>query len=331
MKISIAALLVFILSSCHTESQRTLENILNSSFRVYQISGHQGPKINLAQDSLAQFLIALHSHIPLSEIEKALKWNDETTEKNINLLLKNKLLTPKENDYQPNLGILTIRRGNLLKEASRNIAGEIADSIVNRLPQLKKLHAETDISRQHDFRELSFFYLSNVLLDNYQIRRVEKEFLKKDRPLRNGSHYYLAIVEKTPDQTTEPFGIYGNQGLFWNDSTGICVYGNTRTESNIGWRNYRDKEIFAFDQHDMPLITQKMPEVFFPCLLHILNRNKAYFETTYHRLHFDSEISFEEFFIWWYHFIYTETTNTLVSRKIIVKPEKGLFYYQVNF
>jgi len=46
-----------------------------------------------------------------------------------------------------------------------------------------------------------------------QIGNVEKEFLRKERPLRNGKRYYLAILEKDTTKNTEPFGIYGNQGL----------------------------------------------------------------------------------------------------------------------
>lgn len=330
MKYLITVLAVTILASLSVKSNRPVENILDSSFRVYQISGYQGPKINIKKDSLAQFLTALHYSIPLSEIENELKWSPETTKKNIDTLIKNKLLTKKGDYYQPTLGILTLERGNLLEKKARKVAYEIADSICNWLPEIKKIHNETNISEQHDFRELSLFYLSNVVLDNFQIQRVEKEFLNQKRPLRNGSRYYLAIVEDDPANTTEPFGIYGNRGLLWNDSIGICVYGNKRIKSNVGWDNYKDKNIHVFDENDTQLITKNMPDIFFPCLLDILNKNKPYFEATYHELNFDKEVSFEEFFIFWYHFIYTETTDILIAKNIVQKSQNEMFYYQVR-
>lgn len=329
----ITVLTVMILASCSANNNRTVDDILNSSFRVYQISGYQGPNIDIKKDSLAQFLTALHYTIPLSEIENALEWSPETTERNIDALIENKLLTKKGDDLQPALGIITLERGKLLEEKAQNVANEIADSLHNWLPEIKAIHNETNISKKHDFRELSLFYLSNVILDNFQIQRVEEEFLNQQRPLRNGSRYYLAIVEDDLAGNTEPYGIYGNRGLFWSDSIGISVYGNRRTETNVDWDNYEDKNIHVFDEHDTQLITQKMPDLFFPTLLDILNRNRPGFEATYHELNFDEEVSFEEFFIFWYHWIYTETTDVLIERDIIQEPQNDMFYYQiaVNF
>jgi hypothetical protein len=73
-----------------------------------------------------------------------------------------------------------------------------------------------------------------------------------------------------------------------------------------------------------------MHDLFFPTLLDILNRNRSFFfEATYQELKFDEEISFEEFFIFWYHWIYTEVTDVLIERDIIQKPQNGMFYYRV--
>lgn len=329
MKTLITALSVLIFASCFTNNNRTVDDILDSTFRVYQISGYQGPNIDIKKDSLTEFLTALHYDIPLSEIERELEWSPETTERHINDLIENKLLIKQGDDIQPNLGIITLERGNLLKEKAENVSNEIADSISAWLPEIKKIHNESHISQNHEFRELSLFYLSNVILDNFQIERVEEEFLNQRRPLRNGSRYYLAIVEDDLANKTEPYGIYGNRGLHWNDSTGIAVYGNQRTDSNVGWDNYEDKNIHVFDEHDTQLITQKMPDLFFPTLLGILNRNRPGFEATFQELNFDKEVSFEEFFIFWYHWIYTEVTDVLIARDIIQEPQNEMFYYQV--
>jgi len=326
-------LAIIILASCSANNSRTVDDILNSPFRVYQISGFEGPKIDINKDSLAQFLVALHYNIPLSDIENELNWNPETTESHIDALIENRLLKREGGDLLPALGVFTLERGKLMELKARNVANEIADSIYNRLPEIKAIHDESHISQRHDFRELSLFYLSNVVLDNFQIRQVEEEFLNQERPLRNGSRYYLGIVEDDLAADTEPYGMYGNRGLHWSDTTGISVYGNRRTASNPGWDNYEDKQIHVFDEHDTELITQTMPDLFFPTLLDILDRNRPDFEATYHELNFDEEISFEEFFIFWYHWIYTEATDVLIERDIIQKPQNEMFYYQiaVNF
>lgn len=333
MKYLIVVMAVVCIVSCSSERGRTLDDIFNSTFRVYQISGYDGPKIDIRKDSLTQFLVALHYDIPMPEIESSLAWSAETTKENIEILIKNKLLTKKGTYYQPAMGIITSERGNAMEEKAQQVAHEIADSIISRLPEIKRIHDESHISKRHDFRDLSLFYLSNVILDNFQIQQVEEKFLNQERPLRNGSRYYLAIVEDDKVRETEPYGIYGNRGLLWNDSIGISVFGNKRLKSNVGWDNYQDKNIHVFDAHDTELISSTMPEAFLPTLLDVLNRNKPHFEDIYRELNFENEITFEEFFIFWYHWIYTETTDILVEKDIIWLPQNEMFYYQraVNF
>ncbi|NBC26132.1 MAG: hypothetical protein GVY08_04675, partial [Bacteroidetes bacterium] len=64
MKTFITVLALLIFASCSSNNNsRTMDDILDSTFRVYQISGFDGPNIDIRQDSLAQFLVALHYDI----------------------------------------------------------------------------------------------------------------------------------------------------------------------------------------------------------------------------------------------------------------------------
>ena len=36
--------------------------------------------------------------------------------------------------------------------------------------------------------------------------------------------------------------------------------------------------------------------------------------------------SFEEFFIWWYHFIYTKVTDILAENRVLTIPKEGNIY-----
>ena len=151
LKAFIIVLSVVIVRNYSTNNHRTVDDILDSSFRVYQISGYEGPKIDIKKNSLAEFLTALHYKIPLSKIQNALKWNPETTERNIHALIRNKLLTKKGDYYYPTLGIITLDRGKLLEEKAQKVANQIADSIHHRLPEIKGIHDQTNILQQHDF------------------------------------------------------------------------------------------------------------------------------------------------------------------------------------
>jgi len=324
-------LLILIFSSCTETNKRTLKDITHSIFEIKQISkGNNNPDIDISKDSLDLLLIALHYKIPINEIERYLSWDNSTTKKNTDRLIKNGLLKENNGVYIPIFGVFTIEEGNDLIKKSKKIASEIADSIKIIIPKIKDIHSQMDISENYKFYDLSFFYLSDILLDMGQIGNVEKEFLRKERPLRNGKRYYLAILEKDTTKNTEPFGIYGNQGLKNDDTIYIGVYGNTRTKSNIGWNDYENKNIHYFNKKDFDIFYNQMPKVFLPTLIDILEKNKSYFKNVYTELGYDKEITFNEFFIWWYHFIYSETTNKLVEDKIIKKPKNGLFYYKIE-
>jgi hypothetical protein len=331
MKLLKMLLLLLILGSCTVDNKRALKNIINSTFEIKQISkGSNNPDIEISKDSLDLLLIALHCKIPIQEIAKYFNWDNSITEKNTDLLVKNGLLKRKNNVFIPAMGIFTLETGNILIEKSQKIANEIADSIKIIIPKIKNIHAQMDISKKYSFNDLSFFYLSDILLDMGQIGNVEKEFLKKERPLRNGKRYYLAILEKDTTKNTEPFGIYGNQGLENNDTIYIGVYGNTRTKSNIGWDDYENKNIHYFNKKDFDIFYNQMPNVFLPALIDILEKNKPDFINIYTELGYNKEITFNEFFIWWYHFIYSETTNKLMKDGIIKEPKNGLFYYKIE-
>lgn len=331
MKLLKLILLLLIIGSCSTNRKITLKNITDSTFEIKQISkGNNSPNIDISKDSLDLFLIALHYKIPIKEIMHTFNWNNSTAKKHTQQLMKNELLKLNNNFYTPTIGIFPLEKGNILIEKSQKIANKIADSIKVIIPKIKEIHSQMEISKEYSFYDLSLFYISDILLDMGQIGNVEKEFLQKERPLRNGKRYYQAILEKDTTKIIEPFGIYGNQGLINNDTTYIGVYGNTRTKSNIGWNDYINKEIHYFNKKDFDTLYNKMPKVFLPTLIDILEKNKPYFERIYAELGYEKEITFNEFFIWWYHFIYSETTNKLIKDNIIKKPRNGLFYYKIQ-
>jgi len=312
-------------------NERTLKNITTSSFETKQISkGNNNPDIDISKDSLDLLLTALHYKIPVNKIEKSFNWDNSITKNHTDLLIKNGLLRENNNVFIPTMCVFPLETGNILIKKSEKVSIEIADSIKIIIPKIKKIHSKMDISKTYSFYDLSFFYISDILLDMGQIGNVENDFLKKERPLRNGKRFYLAVLEKDTTKKTEPFGIYGNQGLENNDTIYIGVYGNTRTKSNVGWQDYENKNIHYFTKKDLDIFYNQMPKIFLPALIDILEKNKPYFEDIYKELGYDKEISFNEFFIWWYHIIYSETTRRLIKDKIIKEPKNGLFYYKIE-
>jgi hypothetical protein len=69
--------------------------------------------------------------------------------------------------------------------------------------------------------------------------------------------------------------------------------------------------------------------IFTPRLIASLREHRAEIEEQYRRSRYRDEITFQEFFMWWYHFFYTAVTNELVARGLIQIPPGGTFTYLV--
>ncbi|MEN2399929.1 hypothetical protein GKZ90_0009085 [Flavobacterium sp. MC2016-06] len=285
--------------------------------------GDNFPEFNIEKDNRDRLLFALHNNFTIKDFQNSTQFDDDKILKMIYLLESKNWLSKINSKYKPTIFIADAKDGKLLYKYASPISKEITKSIFKNLANIKADFQKTEISKTTSFESYSFLILSNVLLDSWQINNVEKGFLKKDdRPFRHGKNYYAAIFENT-NSKIESFGIYGNQSHEIENNKSMCVYGNNRNEFEAETsRNFiskPDNEIFA-----------KIAESYLPELLKILEKNRKYSYKIYSKLGYSEEITFEEFFIWWYHFIYTQSTNEMNSKGILKIPENGNFDYILN-
>jgi len=285
-------------------------------------SGDNFPDYTYDSDSLRLLLIALHLKMPSEEFCEKYNWKTETYHEYVSYFKNKNFLSEKDNTVYPNIMIITDREGQDMFSASEPIANQIADSIIAHLDIIKSTYYKSDIAFRISFDSISFFLLSNVLLDNWQINNVEKEFLKKERPLRHGKNYYISLSQNIrPEQ--EPFGIFGNDAN--ND---VNMYGNNRYNFRNEWEKIEARNYVILFKKSDNLVFQKLASDFKPVLIKVLNENRSYLETQYSTTVYSGEISFEEYFIWLYHFIYTRATNILAQKKYLKIPEGGNFFYE---
>lgn len=297
-----------------------MDSIFQMHLEQHMISrGDNMPDFNTEEDSVAFLLFALHQNLPVSAFMEKTGFSKEKTAHIIQFLEEKNWLHQVNGLYKPTIFIASKRDGENLYEYAQPISKAIAEEIKQELPEVKKQFLQTDIAKKQSFDVWSFFILSNVLLDNWQINSVEKEFLKQNkRPLRHEKRYYYQISEQTGDR--ESFGIYGNQ---YNSQTGKGVYGNNR--KNL----IEDQEQHLITNSDSEIF-DKMAQHFLKRLLQVLNENKKQAENVYEKLGYSEEISFEEFYIWWYHFIYSQVTDTLGEENLLTIPENGNFIYELK-
>jgi len=62
-------------------------------------------------------------------------------------------------------------------------------------------------------------------------------------------------------------------------------------------------------------------------LIEILNTNKCYLVNEFNNSRYKEETSFEEFFVWYYHILYSHVTELLIESNVIDKPTGGVFQY----
>lgn len=334
MRYSIFLLLIALIS-CKQEiktNKLNLDEIFNSRFEHSMISsGANFPDFNSRKDSMDLFLVALHNQIDIKDFQNKVGWTDIITENKIDFLKSKNWLQNKDR-LTPSIFIASNAEGLKLIELANPISNEIAKSIEEEIPDMEEFYATTDLSRRRDFSTMSFLILSNVLLDNWQINRVEKDFLQKDeRPERHGKYYYYSIIQN-PNYPKEKFGIYGNKFSKLNDSSFFNVYGNNRItffkkiKADSVFRDSLLQKAPIVSSND-DIIFEQMADAYHPKLLEILRNNRKYMNKVYHDTGYDDEISFEEFFIWWYHLIYTDATNILSLNGKIEIPKDGNFPY----
>jgi hypothetical protein len=251
-----------------------------------------------------------------------------------------KLIKAARADYGLLLLIISLAEGHRMQRQLAPLAVAATRLIKDKLPLLQQRYQRISAFRNHPFTESSFLILSNVLLDNWQIGAVEINFLSKERPLRHGKQYYAALLQKHANSPVEALGIYGNN-VTGRPGYGVCRYGNVRYTPEAlhqtqvveqAYQHYKTsaaREPFAY-----PILTPadqaalaELAGLLQPDLLALLNQNRAKLEEEYRTSPYGQEVSFEEYFMWWYHVFYTAVMDKLLFEKVLILPPSRLAFY----
>ena len=207
--------------------------IASRRYDVYQVSsGSNRPALNLNVDRGATLMVMLREGLPVTTIAEALGWTDTKTRERVQALLDVGFIARDGDRYRPRVAVLTAdvvaRYMPLRDEAVTAAARLIADS----LSFIRRQYGRIPGFRHVRFEDASLLVLSDVLLDNWQLRTVERDFVGAARPTRAGGQYYLFVEEHTPWVVGEPFDLYGNTGSGVGNIN-IGLYGKGRGRDDI--------------------------------------------------------------------------------------------------
>lgn len=323
--------------ACNTGNDRSkvlLDDIFTNTYEHSIISkGDNLPDFDRRKDSLDLFLVSLNENVDVKDFQKRMGWSDQVIRDKIDFLINKGWLVDDENGLRPSVFIASDLQGKELIRLGQDLARKIAFSIEKEIPSIRTKFASAGLPESHTYESMSFLILSNVLLDNWQIMEMEATYLKKEnRPERHGKFYYASIMENV-NTDFEAFGIYGNQYGKVNDSTFLSIYGNNRDVVNERLRSdkvYRDSilgaAIITSPEHSM--LFEELAADYRPKLIKILEEETEFSHQVYEQTGYAEKIAFEEFFIWWYHFIYSEATNMLAEKNLLTIPVDGNYYYR---
>ncbi len=351
-------------------------------FETKMISaGNNYPSLNIKANRLTEICVALHRRKAAASIEGDLGISSAELRGRVDSLATAGLVkrTPS-GQFLPNFMVTTLEDAKWMAPSEKMVEAT-GRLIADRLPDIRARAESIPAIRRAGFSRNAFLILSNVLLDNWQIENVEREFLKAERPLRDGRRYYYAIFEKPASQRSEAFGIYGNAGgTLANVQLGI--YGNRRYDGSTLLSVPKEefarlfefpvqadvqveaaallKQLVAFARtgEDHLSAPQKaglgklglfengelrvtvfsraeanelgeVAALVTSDLLGLLERHRAGLESTHERSPYKEEVTFNEFFIWWYHFFYSAATNWLARKGLLEVPRSGNATYLV--
>lgn len=342
-------------------------------------SGNNYPSLKIT-NRLTDICVALHRRKVLALIERDLGIPSAELRDSVDSLVTAGLVKgSRSGQFLPTFMVITLEDAKWMvpPEDMVEAAGRL---IADKLPDIRARAESIPAIRRAGFAQNAFLILSDVLLDNWQIDNVEREFLKAERPLRNGSRYYYAIFEKPAGQRSEAFGIYGNGGGTLGNVR-LGVYGNQRYD---GSTLLLTKEEFArlFElapEEDVKTEAGALLEhmvayartgedhlsarqraglgklgllekgelrvtlfsgaeegelgdvaaLFTPALLGLLKRRRPAVESAHEHSRYGEEVTFNEFFMWWYHFYYSATTNWLAHNGLLEIPRSGNATYLI--
>ena len=327
------SLLIF---SCKQSNKtEAFPQLSNWEFKMVS-RGNNRPGFDTKKDSIHFIPILLHNGHKASTIIEHFGWSEEDFNEKIEILSTNGFLNKSVDGFVPKVMVISEQEAKKIREDLSPIINQIVKTIVDLKTDISEKTESVSCFKPFTMDELSLLVFSNVLLDNGQLNNIEREYLRTERPERKKSRYYASYQEKE-NPSMEALGIYGNHVQPYNGFM-LCRYGNQRYTPEVlemnaqiqnAYKTLKEGEVF-----DYPIVTaecqleiQALADYYKPYLLDVLNNYDWLLRKMYRDSAYSNEVSYEEYFMWVYHILYSEVTDVLVVSGDIVLPQEKVSFY----
>ena len=293
IKISVCFLLLF--SAVHSQEITT---ILKSEYEASMISsGKNYPTVSLGKNNLDDISVLLHHRVPVEDIKKHYNWSDSIFQTKLEMLLKAERTSRNNMNYYFSF---QEKRNNDKREAfniygnTSRMYGSILSIFIGKAMNFGIYGNERD---GENFNTLTKKQLQEWfgMKETEDIKSFKKGLLRELIKLSNNPDYKISDIYKSGFSKID------------------MMKGNILT-------------IPVFNLKDNKKLN-KIANLITNDLIVLFEKNRNTFEKNYQNSSYCNEITFEEYFIWWYHIFYTEVTENLILKDHIKRPATGVFPY----
>ncbi|MEG8946766.1 hypothetical protein [Rosettibacter firmus] len=324
--------LLVIISSCKPE--KNAEEILKSKFTFLTIPQIDSIENEFNQDQLIKILVLLHNNFSEDEIKEHLNLTDIQYDEKINQLFGNGLIKKKDNGkFVPACMIIDSEGQKELKKIAKPIGKMAAEIVIDRLPLVKEAYSEFFTNRKKaalnksSFDDASLFILSNVMLNNWQLKNIQEKFIRANIPQRGDKNYFAALFQinnnldniflnRIYKEKNQIIFTYTRDFKFKNNK---ALAGITSEQNYMLLNNDWNEKLF-----------EEMASIITKDLIENLNKQKPLLVKYYLNSHYKEETSFKEWLMWTYQFIVTEATEYLIEKNVIKNTDTKIYLVQLD-
>lgn len=315
MKKLLPFLMLAFLAAC--SSKEDIPDVLERSYQIKTVSDSaSSAQIDFEENRYKEILVLFHYGFSEDEIKKYFEIGDSVFNERINTLYGSGLIKKNaEGFWLPAFPVIDSKDdAEILKQAD-SLGIVFADIIIDRLEKIKNEYGGILSLKNIPFENESLMILSGVMLNGEQIKNIEMNFIRDDKPLRGGSRFYMAAFENTRGPGVQPYGM-NEFTVFTRGDSILCYYGDTKNPQTV------NTKLPVLSRSDFGSM-MKISEVISEDLLGNLNERRPLLVKGYLNSGLKEQASFKEYFFWLYKLAAQRATGILIQKKYISVPEGG--------
>ncbi|HDR7779527.1 hypothetical protein ACTFQO_04560 [Bacillus cereus group sp. MYBK29-1] len=321
------------------------ENILHTAYEAKMISsGDNSPSIKIKGTKLQYLLAMLHLGFESNIVKMVLGWTNEEFEERINSLEVEGLLKQTGGRYYPTCMVITACEGKKLYNLCEPLIKQTLKIIENHSNSLL-LYSGVLL----DFGQINYIE-ENYLKKKRPLRNKKRYYYAIQEQELADIEAFGMYGNTYLDLGEVQIGLYGNsrystlnlitanneifEEYFQNTNTDInykkkqLVKGFVAADRQIDLHLNVVYEKLGLYQNSQPVIPVfKSTDLFIlneiantisEDLVLLFNENDKPLKQYFASSRYSKEITYVEFFIWWYHFFYTKVTEELIKQGVII-------------